>query len=147
MKIYTSTFAVKGEDLNHHGTLFGARAAAWFVEAGMIAAAKEHGKLNEIVMRNILDMSFQKPVENGTLLDFQARVVYAGSTSLVVGVAAKNAFTGERYIEGYIAYVTVESGMGGKKPHGIVLDGTTDPEELAQREQAAKLLRDRKQGR
>lgn len=141
MKTYTSTFVVKGEDLNHHGTLFGARAAAWFVEAGMIAAAKEHGRIDEIVMRNILDMSFQKPVENGTMLDFQARVVYAGSTSLVVGIAAKNAYTGERYIEGYITYVTVEPGMGGKKPHGIVLDGTEDEEELAQRAQAEKMLR------
>ena len=144
MKTYISTVVVKGEDLNHHGTLFGARAAAWFVEAGLIAVAKEHGKLDEVVMRSILDMSFQKPVENGTMLEFQARVVYVGNTSLVAGIVAKNAYTGERYIEGYITYVTVDSGMGGKKPHGIVLDGTSDGEELAQRAQAEKLLRDRK---
>ena len=25
---------VKGEDLNHHGTLFAGRAAEWFVESG-----------------------------------------------------------------------------------------------------------------
>ena len=144
MQTYTSTFVVKGEDLNHHGTLFGARAAAWFVEAGLIAVAKEHGKLDEIVMRNILDMSFRKPVENGTMLEFQARVVYAGNTSLVAGIVAKNAYTGERYIEGYITYVTVEFGMGGKKPHGITLDETSDEEELTQRTQAENLLRGRK---
>ena len=144
MKTYTSTFVVKGEDLNHHGTLFGARAAAWFVEAGLIAVAKEHGKLDEVVMRNILDMSFRKPVESGTMLEFQARVVYAGSTSLVAGIVAKNAYTGERYIEGYITYVTVEPDMGGKKPHGILLDETSDGEELAQRAQAENLLCGRK---
>lgn len=144
MRSYTSTFVVKGEDLNHHGTLFGARAASWFVEAGLLAVAKEHQKLDEIVMRNILDMSFMRPVENGTMLDFEARVVYAGTTSLVAGIQAKNAFTGELYMEGCIAYVTVESGMGGKKAHGIVLDETEDAKELAQRAYAAKLLQARK---
>lgn len=144
MKTYTSTFVVKGEDLNHHGTLFGARAAAWFVEAGLLAVAKEHGKLDEIVMRNILDMSFMKPVANGTLLDFEARVVFAGTTSLVAGIVGKNAYTGEKYIEGYITYVTVLPGIGGKKPHGIELDDTVDEEELRQRECAKALLQSRR---
>lgn len=144
MRTYTSTFMVKGEDLNHHGTLFGARAAAWFVEAGLLAAAKEHGHPDEIVMRNILDMSFCRPVENGTMLDFEARVVFAGTTSLVVGIVGKNAFTGEISIRGFISYVTVHAGIKGKKAHGIVLDETRDPEELLQREQAADLLKARK---
>ena len=39
MKIYETLHLVKGEDLNHHGTLFAARAAAWLVEAGFAAAA------------------------------------------------------------------------------------------------------------
>ena len=30
---------VKGEDLNHHRTLFAGRGAEWLVEAGFIAAA------------------------------------------------------------------------------------------------------------
>lgn len=144
MEKYTMPFLVKSEDLNHHGTLFAARAASWFVEAGLLAAVKTHGNLNEIVMRNILDMSFTKPVQNGTMLEFQARVVYAGSTSLVAGIVAKNACTGEKYMEGYIAYVTVESGMGGKKPHGITLDEAADDEERGQRLQAEKLLQARK---
>lgn len=144
MKTYTSTFIVKGEDLNHHGTLFGARAASWFVEAGLLAVAKEHGNLNEIVMRNVLDMSFIRPVPNGTMLEFEARVVYAGKTSLVSGIQAKNAATGEICIEGFITYVTVTSGVGVKKEHGIVLDSTSDGVELQQRQQAEKLLQCRR---
>lgn len=143
MKLYTTTHLVKSEDLNHHGTLFGARAADWFVEAGLVAVAKEHGKLDEIVMRNILDMSFKKPVEKGTMLDFESRIAYVGTTSLVASIVAKNAVSGEAYIEGYITYVTVESGMGGKKAHGLVLDDTQDSEELEQRRVAAAMLQSR----
>ena len=140
MKSYTTTHLVKSEDLNHHGTLFAARAAGWFVEAGLVAAAKEYGKPDEIVMRNILEMSFQKPVEKGTLLDLDSRIVAAGKTSLVACVVGKNAVTGDVHFQGYITYVTVESGMGGKKVHGLCLDETEDWEELLQRERARTLL-------
>lgn len=144
MKTYFSDYVVKGEDLNHHGTLFGARAAAWFVEAGLLAAAREHGHLDEIVMRNILDMSFRKPVPNGTLLEFSSRIVLAGNTSLVVAITGRDGYSKETYLDGYIAYVTVEPGIRGKKPHGIVLDATEDPEELDQREKAKQLMESRR---
>ncbi|MFB3926434.1 MAG: acyl-CoA thioesterase, partial [Syntrophales bacterium] len=39
MKTYIIHRQVKGQDLNHHGTLFAGRGAEWFVEAGLIAAA------------------------------------------------------------------------------------------------------------
>lgn len=141
MKIYSTVHVVKGEDLNHHGTLFAARAAGWLVEAGLTAAACEHGKLDEVVMRNLQNMSFTKPVPNGTMLSFESRIVFAGNTSFTAAVRALNALNGEQYMEGYITFVTVESGMGGKKPHHIVLDETEDTEELRQREQAALLRR------
>ena len=67
MKKYYATHLVKSEDLNHHGTLFAARTASWFVESAFIAAACEHGDPSEIVCRNIHGMSFRTPVRNGSV--------------------------------------------------------------------------------
>lgn len=136
MKEYETFHLVKGEDLNHHGTLFAARAAAWLVEAGFVAAACEHGNNEEVVLRNLHNMSFSKPVQKGTIVKFVSRVVYAGSTSLMVSVLAKDAMSGATAVEGYITFVTIEDGTGQKKVHGILLDDTEDVEELRQRQQA-----------
>lgn len=140
MKTYETIHLVKSEDLNHHGTLFAARAAAWLVEAGFAAAACEHGGTDEVVMRNLQNMSFYKPVQKGTALRLVSRVVYAGTTSLVVSVLAKNAMTEEQYFDGYITYVTIEAGLGKKKAHGIVLDDTSNQEELNLRRAAKQLI-------
>lgn len=136
MKTYETIHLVKNEDLNHHGTLFAARAAAWMVEAGFAAAACEYGSTDEIVMRNLQDMSFQRPVRKGTALRFSCRVVYVGSTSLTVAVTAKDAIGGEQFIEGYITFVTVEADTGKKMAHNLTLDDTVEQEELAQRRKA-----------
>ncbi|PKN68485.1 MAG: acyl-CoA thioesterase, partial [Deltaproteobacteria bacterium HGW-Deltaproteobacteria-10] len=39
LKTHIINHMVKGDDLNHHGTLFAGKTAMWFVEAGFIAAA------------------------------------------------------------------------------------------------------------
>jgi len=140
MRTYETMHLVKNEDLNHHGTLFAARAAAWLVEAGFAAAACEHGSTDEVVMRNLQNMSFQKPVQKGTALRFLSRVVYAGTTSLMVAVTAKDAMSGEQFIEGYITFVTIEASTGRKKAHGLILDSSAEKEELSQRRRAEELM-------
>ena len=139
MKEYETLHLVKGEDLNHHGTLFAARAAAWLIEAGFTTVACEHGNTNEIVLRNLHNMSFSKPVQKGTVVKFVSRVVYAGSTSLMVSVLAKDAMSGEVAVEAYVTFVTIEDGSGRKLVHKIVLDETEDAEELRQRQEALRL--------
>ncbi len=111
MKQYETLRLVTGEDLNHHGTLFAARAAGWFVEAAFSAAACAYGK-NEIVCRNLHNMSFQKPVLPGTVLTFRARVVYTGKSSFVVDVSAADALGGETAIEGMVVFVAVDGQNG-----------------------------------
>ncbi len=143
MRTYETMHLVKNEDLNHHGTLFAARAADWLVEAGFAAAACEHGSTDEVVMRNLQNMSFQKPVQKGTALHFTGRVVYTGTTSLMVAVTAKDAMSGEQFIEGYITFVTVEAGAGKKMAHSILLDDTQEQEELAQRKKAEGFIQGR----
>lgn len=144
MKVYETLHLVKGEDLNHHGTLFAARAAAWLVEAGFAAAACEHGDTDEIVLRNLQNMSFSKPVKKGTVVRFESRVVYAGSTSLTVAVQAKDAMTEEQAIEGFITFVTIDKETGKKKQHSVMLDevvpdGAAGEEEQKLREKALQL--------
>lgn len=144
MKVYETLHLVKGEDLNHHGTLFAARAAAWLVEAGFAAAACEHGDTDEIVLRNLQNMSFSKPLKKGTVVRFESRVVYAGSTSLTVAVQAKDAMTEEQAIEGFITFVTIDKETGKKKQHSVMLDevvpdGAAGEEEQKLREKALQL--------
>ena len=136
MKTFETHHLVKGEDLNHHGTLFAARAAAWLVEAGFATVACEYGNTDEIVMRNLQNMSFSTPVQKGTVVKFSGRVVYAGNTSLMVAVKATDALSGAEAIEGYITFVTIDKDTGKKKPHSLVLDETVDEEEQKQREKA-----------
>lgn len=122
MKKYETLHLVKMEDLNHHGTLFAAKATAWMVEAGFAAAACEHGNPNEIVLRGMQDVSYTKPVAKGTVVRYESRVVQAGVTSLTVCIQAKNAITEEMFLEGYITFVTIDEHTATKKAHGITVD-------------------------
>lgn len=141
MKKYESIRLVKSEDLNHHGTLFAARGAAWLVEAAFTAAACAQGNTSQVVCRNLHDMAFTHPVKPGDILNFTGRIVYTGKTSLIVHVKAVSVMTGEQAIEGFATFVTVQEGIGGKLIHGIVLDKAEDEEELSLRERALKYVK------
>ena len=139
MKTYETLHLVKSEDLNHHGTLFAARGASWLIEAGFATAACEHGNTDEVVLRSINNVSYSKPVKPGSIVRLVSRVVYAGSSSLMVAVCGKNSLTEEVAIEGYLTFVTIDESTGKKKEHGILLDETSDEEELRLRECALSL--------
>lgn len=139
MKKYYTTHLVKSEDLNHHGTLFAARTASWFVEAAFACAACEHGDPSEIVCRNIHGMSFSSPVRCGDIVRFTARVVHVGSTSLMVHVDVVSELSEQKAVDGYLTFVTVDHETGKKKAHAIALDEPEDAYEAEQREAAAKL--------
>ena len=143
MKKYFTTHLVKSEDLNHHGTLFAARTASWFVESAFIAAACEHGDPREIVCRNVHGMSFRMPVRNGEVVKFTSRVVYCGATSLMVHVEVMGEFSGQTAVDGYLTFVTVDKDTGRKKPHSITLDPPEDAHEAAEREGALQLRNER----
>lgn len=142
MKQYETMHLVKQEDLNHHGTLFAARGAAWLVEAAFAAAGCACGTSEGIVCRNLSDMSFQRPVSKGTILKFSSRVVYAGKTSFCVFVTAEDALCGQLHIEGKITFVTVDENSC-KREHHIVLDEPEDETERRQRESAEAEMREK----
>lgn len=144
MKVYETLHLVKGEDLNHHGTLFAARAAAWFVEAAFAAAACAKGDTEGIVCRNLHSMSFTQPIQKGSVVKLKSRVVYVGKTSLMVAVEFVDAMSGAKAVEGFVTFVTIEEQGGKKKEHGIVLDEPQDEEEKALRERARGVRGDAK---
>jgi acyl-CoA hydrolase len=118
---------IKSQDLNHHGTLFAGRAAEWFVEAGLIAAASLTSPRN-VVCVNIHGMVFSKPVHVEKILKFESKVVFTGRTRIVTNVKIVFAHNDELVLSGFLTFVHVnEKGM--PVPHGIVIE-PAGPEDL-----------------
>lgn len=139
MKEYQVSHLVKSEDLNHHGTLFAGRSSEWLVEACFVAAAAEHGRPQDVLCINIHGFVFKKPVKKGEILTLKSHVVKVGETSLTVYVKAVSEIAKEKHVDGFITFVCVEPDTKAKRKHGIVMDETDDPEEIAIREKAARL--------
>ncbi len=137
IKTYILHRLVKGEDLNHHGTLFAGRSAQWFVEAGFIAAANMT-KPENIVCLNIHGMLFKKPVKPGSIIRFESKVIDAGRTRLVSYVRVFLSSTDEFLLDGFLTFVHVDHDEK-PLPHGITVVAT-DPEDVVL-QQRARLLK------
>jgi acyl-CoA hydrolase len=121
----TTTRLVKGEDLNHHGTLFAGRTAEWFVEAGFVSAARLVDPKG-IVCLKIHGMYFTKPVRPGQLITFRSKIVYSGKSSLVSYIEVKNEVDPEKpIVSGFITFIYVDENT---KPtaHHIEITPKTD---------------------
>lgn len=136
IKTYITNRLVKGEDLNHHGTLFAGRSAQWFVEAGFIAAANLTSPESTLCL-NIHGMLFKKPVDKGTILRFESKVVYSGRTRLVSHVKVFFSKNDEFLLEGFISFINVDKD-GRPAPHEIVIEAV-DPEDIALQEKVKSL--------
>ena len=84
MQSFKTSHLIKTEDLNHHDTLFAGRMAAWFVEACFIAAARTCGNPDAMVCLKIHGFKFSNPGHRGEIIEFETRVVLAGTTSLTI---------------------------------------------------------------
>lgn len=135
METHINQRLVKGEDLNHHGTLFAGRTAAWFVECGFIAAASLL-RPDGIVCLKIHELTFNRPVQKGEVVTFESRVVQAGRTRLVVHVHVYSR-AGD-VLRGFITFVHVDA-EGRSTPHGLTITPET-PEEAQLQRQASALL-------
>ncbi|MBN2515775.1 MAG: acyl-CoA thioesterase [Deltaproteobacteria bacterium] len=136
IKSFVTNRLVKGEDLNHHGTLFAGRSAQWFVESGFIAAANLTSP-ERVLCLNIHGMIFKKPVNKGNIIRFESKVVYAGTTSLTSHVKVFFSQNDEFLLEGFITFIYVDEN-GQPTPHDIVIDAV-DPEDIALQEKAKAL--------
>lgn len=130
----TSVHLVKGEDLNHHGTLYAGRTAEWFVESGFIAAASLTNPENIVCLR-IHGMTFTHPIRKGEIATFTSQVVLTGETKIVAFIEVM--VNGKSAVRGFITFIHVD--MDGKPlPHGIHYVPQTE-EEIALNEEAKKL--------
>ncbi|HUW04783.1 MAG TPA: hotdog domain-containing protein [Williamwhitmania sp.] len=99
---------VKGEDLNHHGTLFAGRTAEWFVESGFIAAASLVDP-QHVVCLKIHGMYFTKPARPGQILKFTSKIVLAGRSSLIAHIDVIRAGSVEEpFVSGFITFIYVD---------------------------------------
>jgi acyl-CoA hydrolase len=111
---------VKGEDLNHHKTLFAGRSAEWFVEAGFIAVASILPAAN-IVCVKIHGMEFSQPIYPGEIARFESRIAYVGRTSVKVHITIKRQKESRLVLEGFITFVHVNE-EGRPVPHHLELN-------------------------
>jgi acyl-CoA hydrolase len=121
---------VKGEDLNHHGTLFAGRGAEWFVEAGFIAAAN-YLPAKYVLCMKIHGMAFKRPVRPGQVVRFESAIVWTGKSRLIAHV--RGAVKGEEAIEGFMTFVYVDE-EGKTRPHGLQFEASNPEEEALQKE-------------
>lgn len=132
-----STRLVKGEDLNHHGTLFAGRTAEWFVESGFIAAATILPP-NTVVCLKIHGMYFTKPVRPGQIVKFSSKIVFAGKSSLVAYIKVTTGTNEESFVNGFITFIHVDNTTNAT-PHGVIIQPVTDEEKALYDE--ARILR------
>jgi acyl-CoA hydrolase len=133
-ELFTTYHLVKGEDLNHHGTLFAGRTAEWFVESGFIAAASLTHPEN-IVCLKIHGMTFTAPVMPGSLARFDSKVVFTGKSRIIVCISLS--VKGEDVVKGFITFVNVDKNTV-PFPHGKTIEPVTD-EDKALYEEASHL--------
>ena len=138
LKVHIINHLVKGDDLNHHGTLFAGKTAMWFVEAGFIAAASLT-KPESIVCLNIHGMLFMKPIHNGSIIRFESKVILAGNTRLVSYIKVVDNSNDDFLVDGFITFVHVDKNAE-RIAHGIVIN-PTEPDDLALQKKAKNLQR------
>jgi acyl-CoA hydrolase len=131
---YSSSHLVKGEDLNHHGTLYAGRTAEWFVESGFIAAAALTNPEN-IVCLKIHGMTFTRSVKKGEVITFRSKIVLTGRTRIVayIDMISKE----QMVVSGFITFINVDKDTN-PLPHGIVIEAIT-PEDAELQEKAKNL--------
>lgn len=136
MKMQTLTIhhLVKGEDLNHHRTLYAGRGAEWLVEAGFIAASNLISP-EYILCLKVHGMTFTRPVKPGEVVRFDSQIVLTGRSSLIAYIRATT--KGELTVDGFITFVYVDD-HGKSRPHGITIEAET-PEEIEMQRRASEL--------
>jgi acyl-CoA hydrolase len=124
---------VISEDLNHHGTLFAGKAAAWFVEAGFIAASSLTSSDSTVCLK-IHGMLFTKPIKRGSIIRIESKIVLTKRTSMVAYVTVMLHPSEEFLVDGFLTFIHVDE-QGRPIPHGIIIEAESS-ENIALQEKA-----------
>ena len=120
LKETRSTRLVKGEDLNHHGTLFAGRMAEWFTECCFLAAARFYGNPDDLVCVKIHGLSFSKPARPGDTIEIVSMPARVGTKSLTIGAELYINDEEIPTVRGFTTFVTVDK-EGKSFAHGLSL--------------------------
>jgi acyl-CoA hydrolase len=80
---------VKGEDLNHHQTLYAGRCIEWSTHAAYITAQSCFAVGQPLVFMSIRSLSMRSPARLGEVVEFIGRVDYIGESTIGVRVDAR----------------------------------------------------------
>lgn len=131
MKSFETSKLVKGEDMNHHHTLFAGRLAEWFAESTFMGASHLYGKYGDpdhLVAIEVHSMKYMAPCFNGDIVRFISTGIQAGKTSLTMYTKALRNNTDVKVAEGFITFVSID-GNKQKIPHNIVIEEPQTEEE------------------
>ncbi|CDN32293.1 cytosolic long-chain acyl-CoA thioester hydrolase family protein [Mucinivorans hirudinis] len=118
MKTHTTCHLVKGEDLNHHGTLFAGRCAEWTVESGFIAVAYELDPHN-IVCLQLHGLEILHPVRAGHIIELKSRIVRTGRTTITVYIEVHDCRDDKVLVsDAFITFCYVDENTKAQ-PHGL----------------------------
>ncbi len=107
----TNTEIVFPHYTNHIGTIFGGKLVELMDMTGALSAMRFAGE--NVVTASIEALDFNIPVRNGDVVELEARVIYAGRSSMVVkiDVYRQRVFRDERQFccRGYFVFVAIDA--------------------------------------
>lgn len=138
----TTTYKmIKSEDLNHHRTLFAGRCAEWFVEASFIAVGSVLDPKNTVCLK-VHGLEFTHPMQIGSILGFESRIVHTGRTSVTVYTSVYEIKSMNiKRLDGFVTFCYLDEDSK-PTPHNLVVNPETE-EEKALYNRALELIKRR----
>ena len=119
--IATTDHLVKGEDLNHHHTLYAGRCVEWCVQMAYVTAQRCFDQPRPLVFMSIRSLSMRSPARLGEILHLTGRVDYLGESTIGVrvdGRLAQPRDDGRAVVTGTFLLCTVDQ-EGKAAPHRL----------------------------
>ena len=112
---------VKGEDLNHHHTLYAGRCIEWSTHSAYITAQSCFPIGQPLVFMSIRSLSMRTPTRLGEIVEFIGRVDYVGESTIGVRVDARKMQPKDDpkpVVTGTFLFCAVDE-QGKAMPHGL----------------------------
>ena len=122
-QVINTTHLVKGEDLNHHQTLYAGRCVEWCVQMAYITAENCFDLPRPVVFMSIRSLSMRSPAFLGEIIQLTGRVDYIGESTIGVRVDARKLqpkVDQKAVATGTFLFCTVDK-EGKAIPHGLPL--------------------------
>lgn len=117
----TNTHLVKGEDLNHHKTLYGGRCVEWCVHMAYLTAQNCFAESRSLVFMSIRSLSMRSSARIGDMVQIVGRVDYVGESTIGIRIDAYKVQPKEDQkpvATGTFLFCTVDE-EGKAVPHGL----------------------------